>query len=93
MISAKSQAPPKSRLNCRLENRSTRLRPGKSQPAGRPVRVFSCDQLLSLAFPDAAEVFDWTIDSHIRNIRRKMHANSDLDPIRSVYGVGYAFED
>ena len=58
----------------------------------RPGRVFSRDQLLSLAFPDSAEVFDRTIDSHIRNIRRKINANSDWDPIRSVYGVGYAYE-
>lgn len=58
----------------------------------RPGRVFSRDQLLSLAFPDDAEVFDRTIDSHIRNIRRKIHATTDWDPIRSVYGVGYAYE-
>jgi two-component system response regulator BaeR len=58
----------------------------------RPGRVFSRDQLLSLAFPDDSEVFDRTIDSHIRNIRRKIHALTDWDPIRSVYGVGYAYE-
>ena len=60
--------------------------------ATRPGRVFSRDQLLDLAFPDDAEVYDRTIDSHIRNIRRKFAAASDLDPIRSVYGVGYAFD-
>lgn len=59
----------------------------------RPGRVFSRDQLLSLAFPDSAEVFDRTIDSHIRNIRRKISTKGDWDPIRSVYGVGYAYED
>jgi two-component system response regulator BaeR len=58
----------------------------------RPGRVFSREQLLSLAFPDTSEVFDRTIDSHIRNIRRKISSNSDWDPIRSVYGVGYAYE-
>lgn len=61
--------------------------------ATRPGRVFSRDQLLSLAFPDDAEVFDRTIDSHIRNTRRKIHAKTDRDPIRSVYGVGYAYEE
>ncbi|MBV2361503.1 response regulator [Thalassococcus sp. CAU 1522] len=60
--------------------------------AARPGRVFSRDQLLSLAFPDDTEVFDRTIDSHIRNIRRKIHSKTDWDPIRSVYGVGYAYE-
>lgn len=58
----------------------------------RPGRVFSRDELLSRAFPDDTEVFDRTIDSHIRNIRRKIAAVSDNDPIRSVYGVGYAYD-
>ncbi|PYG32525.1 response regulator [Pelagimonas varians] len=58
----------------------------------RPGRVFSRDELLGLAFPDDTEVFDRTIDSHVRNIRRKIVAVSPEDPIRSVYGVGYAYE-
>ena len=61
--------------------------------AGGPGRVYSRDQLLALAFPDDTDVFDRTVDSHIRNLRRKIAAVSDWDPIRSVYGVGYAFED
>ncbi|WP_378943067.1 response regulator [Paracoccus sp. R86501] len=60
--------------------------------AARPGRVFSRDQLLSLAFPDDTAVFDRTVDSHIRNLRRKMNAVGEWDPIRSVYGVGYAYE-
>lgn len=60
--------------------------------AARPGRVFSRDDLLSLAFPDDTDVFDRTIDSHIRNLRRKIAAISDDDPIRSVYGVGYAYD-
>ncbi|WP_299567962.1 response regulator [uncultured Sulfitobacter sp.] len=60
--------------------------------AARPGRVFSRDQLLSLAFPDDTEVFDRTVDSHIRNMRRKIALVSAWDPIRSVYGVGYAYE-
>lgn len=58
----------------------------------RPGRVFSRDDLLSRAFPDDTEVFDRTIDSHIRNIRRKIATVSDNDPIRSVYGVGYSYD-
>ncbi|MHA6323706.1 response regulator [Roseivivax sp. CAU 1753] len=60
--------------------------------AGRPGRVFSRDELLASAFPDDTDLFDRTIDSHIRNIRRKIASVSDRDPIRSVYGVGYAYE-
>lgn len=58
-----------------------------------PGRVYSRDQLLELAFPDDADVFDRTIDSHIRNIRRKIGRVTDWEPVRSVYGVGYAFDD
>jgi two-component system, OmpR family, response regulator BaeR len=59
----------------------------------RPGRVYSRAQLLDLALPDDTAVIDRTIDSHVKNIRAKVKAVSpDWDPIRSVYGVGYAFE-
>lgn len=59
----------------------------------RPGRVFSRAQLLELAFPDDAMVFDRTVDSHIKNIRQKLKPFSGEDElIRSVYGVGYAFD-
>lgn len=61
--------------------------------AGRPGRVFSRDQLIAAAFPDDTDVLDRTVDSHVRNIRRKIGRVADFDPIRSVYGVGYAYED
>jgi two-component system response regulator BaeR len=60
----------------------------------RPGRVFSRAQLLDLAFPDDSDVFDRTIDSHIKNIRKKINALApEMELIRSVYGVGYAFGD
>jgi len=38
-------------------------------------------------------VTDRTVDSHVRNLRRKLLTATDgLDPIRSVYGVGYSYE-
>lgn len=59
----------------------------------RPGRVFSRTQLLDLAFPDDTDVFDRTIDSHIKNIRHKIKsADPECEVIRSVYGVGYAFD-
>ncbi|PVB62387.1 response regulator [Labrenzia sp. 011] len=58
----------------------------------RPGRVFSRSQLLDLAFPQDSEIFDRTIDSHIKNIRHKIKSTGDWDPIRSVYGVGYSFD-
>lgn len=59
----------------------------------RPGRVFSRSQLLDLAFPDDSDVIDRTIDSHIKNIRNKIKAVADWEPIRSVYGVGYTFDE
>ncbi len=59
----------------------------------RPGRVFSRAQLLEQAFPDDAMVFDRTIDSHIKNIRQKLKPLAgDQELIRSVYGVGYAYD-
>ncbi|MEM7299631.1 MAG: response regulator [Pseudomonadota bacterium] len=61
--------------------------------ANRPGRVYSRSQLLDLAFPDDADVYDRTIDSHIKNIRQKLGRHTDgVEHIRSVYGVGYAFD-
>ncbi len=59
----------------------------------RPGRVYSRAQLLDLALPDDTSVIDRTIDSHIKNLRAKLKVvRPDWDPIRSVYGVGYAFD-
>lgn len=58
-----------------------------------PGRVFSRAQLLALAYPDDAEVFDRAIDSHVKNLRRKIAGSlGEQSVIHSVYGVGYRFE-
>jgi two-component system response regulator BaeR len=60
---------------------------------GQPGRVFSRDQLLTAAHTEWREVGDRSVDSHIRNLRRKLDgADPGFDCIRSVYGAGYAFE-
>jgi two-component system, OmpR family, response regulator BaeR len=60
---------------------------------GRPGRVFSRTQLLDVAHADLRDVSDRAIDSHIKNLRKKIEA---VDPgcecIASVYGVGYRFD-
>lgn len=59
----------------------------------RPGKVFSRSQILDLAFANDVDVFDRTIDSHVKNVRQKLKAiAADFDPIRSVYGVGYSYE-
>jgi two-component system response regulator BaeR len=61
--------------------------------AGRPGQVFSRAQLLDHAFPGNLEVTDRAIDSHIKNLRRKLEAAAPgLDPIHSIYGLGYRFD-
>ena len=51
-------------------------------------------QLLDLAYDDAADVTERAVDSHIKNLRRKLSAAAPAgDWIRSVYGVGFAFEE
>ncbi|PXW97401.1 two-component system response regulator BaeR [Sphaerotilus hippei] len=61
--------------------------------AAQPGRVFARDQLLDQLHDDGRAVTDRAVDSHIRNLRRKLEAaTGGSDPIRSVYGVGYAWE-
>lgn len=61
--------------------------------ARSPGRVFSRDQLLDKLYSDHRVVTDRTVDSHIRNLRRKLaQACPQEDPIQSLYGVGYKLE-
>ena len=61
--------------------------------AGAPGRVFSRDQLLDRLHDDQRSLSDRAIDSHVKNLRRKL---APLQPghefIRSIYGVGYRFD-
>ncbi|HEX8955598.1 MAG TPA: response regulator [Burkholderiaceae bacterium] len=60
---------------------------------GHPERVYSRQQLLDLCHNDQRDTSDRTIDSHIKNIRRKLAAAlPGIDCLQSVYGVGYRFE-
>ena len=61
--------------------------------AVRPGHVLSRDQLMNHIYEDHRVVADRTVDSHIKNLRRKLAAVAQgQDPIRSVYGVGYSLE-
>ena len=52
-------------------------------------RVFTRAQLLDAARGSSAEAFDRAVDSHVKNIRRKLGAKY----VESVYGIGYRFID
>ncbi|URI09207.1 response regulator [Aquincola tertiaricarbonis] len=61
--------------------------------AATPGRVFSRDSLLDRLHDDGRAVTDRAVDSHIKNLRRKLEAAAPgQDPIRSIYGVGYKLE-
>lgn len=56
-------------------------------------RVLSRDQLMNKVYPDYRVVTDRTVDTHIKNLRRKLdHASPDRELIHSIYGLGYRFE-
>jgi len=62
--------------------------------ASQPGRVFSRAQLLTAARGVAFESYERAIDSHIRNLRRKIEPPGD-EPryILTVHGVGYKFAE
>lgn len=59
----------------------------------RPGRVFARAQLLDSVHDDLRDVSDRAIDSHVKNLRRKIEvAEPGCQCIASVYGVGYRFD-
>jgi DNA-binding response OmpR family regulator len=62
--------------------------------ASQPGRIFSRAQLLTVARGVAFESYERAIDSHIRNLRRKIEP-SEGEPryIITVHGVGYKFAE
>lgn len=60
----------------------------------RPGRTFARAQLLDSLRGDRPDVSDRAIDSHIKNLRKKI---DQVDPgcncVTSVYGVGYRFDE
>ena len=58
-----------------------------------PGKVFSREQLLNHLYDDYRVVTDRTIESHIKNLRRKLENLDAEQPfIRAVYGMGYRWE-
>ncbi len=56
-------------------------------------RVYSRNEILNLVYSDVSEVSDRNIDTHIKNIRKKIHLiDKEANPIGSIYGVGYQFK-
>lgn len=64
--------------------------------ARHPGHVLSRVQLCEALYEADRDINDRTIDSHIRNLRRKLHQAEPDNPhsewIESVYGAGYRFD-
>ncbi len=58
-----------------------------------PGQIFSRTQLLDVANQDSLDVTDRAIDTHIKNLRRKLDVIlPETNPIHSIYGLGYRFD-
>lgn len=58
--------------------------------ANRPGQTLTREQLLD-DLHGAASSMDRSVDSHIKNLRRKLEAASGEPMIETVYGIGYRF--
>lgn len=57
-----------------------------------PQKIFTRDDLISLAFDTDFDGYDRVVDTHIKNLRKKIEDDSRKPIyIRTVHGVGYKF--
>ena len=52
--------------------------------------VVTREQILNNIFCDEKSVTDRAIDSHIKNIRKKINNITSREYIKTVYGLGYS---
>jgi two-component system phosphate regulon response regulator PhoB len=58
-----------------------------------PGRVFSREQLLDGVWGRDVYVDERTVDVHVGRLRKAINRGRDKDPIRTVRGSGYSFDD
>lgn len=62
--------------------------------ASHPVRTWSRDDIIRVALGDDYEGFDRTVDTYVKNLRRKLaEPGHENGWIRTVYGFGYRIDD
>ncbi len=59
----------------------------------RPGRVLTRAGLLDAVWSSDAEVDERTVDVHVGRLRKALNAADERDPIRTVRGAGYAFDE
>jgi two-component system phosphate regulon response regulator PhoB len=58
-----------------------------------PGRVFSREQLLDGVWGNDVYIEDRTVDVHVGRLRKALSDSGERDPIRTVRGSGYAFDE
>ena len=58
-----------------------------------PGRVYSRWQLLDTVWGRDVHVDDRTVDVHVGRLRKQLSRGREADPIRTVRGLGYAFDE
>ena len=59
----------------------------------KPGRVLTRAQLVHSLWGVSAEVDERTVDVHVGRLRNALIQTSEKDPIRTVRGVGYSFDE
>jgi two-component system phosphate regulon response regulator PhoB len=59
----------------------------------KPGRVFTRAQLLDSVWGMSAEIDERTVDVHVGRLRKALSRGRERDPIRTVRGTGYAFDE
>jgi len=86
------------RMRVELGDRQVELTPTEFQLlstlAAQPGRIFTRSQLLDALHGVAFESYERAIDTHIKNIRRKLEPDPRVPRlVLTVYGVGYRYAD
>ena len=88
----------RSRYSAILADREVTLTPTEfdilATLVSQPGRIFTRAQLLTAARGVSFDSYERAIDSHIRNLRRKVEPpESEPQHIVTVHGVGYKYEE
>jgi two-component system, OmpR family, phosphate regulon response regulator PhoB len=59
----------------------------------RPGRVFSREQLLDAVWGREIYIDERTVDANVRRLRKALVRQGEPDPIRTVRGLGYSFDE
>jgi two-component system phosphate regulon response regulator PhoB len=59
----------------------------------KPGRVFSRAQLLDSIWGFSAEIDERTVDVHVGRLRKALSLVGERDPIRTIRGAGYSFDE